>query len=95
MIFPAKWFYIFIVVRFEVGSVVCGAAPNFDALIVGRVIVGIGAVGIYTGALFLISVNTTEEERYNIYWIYTHCKISIYRYDGSDVGAWYRSWPGY
>jgi len=34
-----------------------------SALIIGRVIAGIGAVGIYTGALFLISVNTTEEER--------------------------------
>jgi MFS family permease len=64
MIFPAKWFYIFMVVLFEVGSAVCGAAPNMNALIVGRVIAGIGAVGIYTGALFLISVNTSEEERY-------------------------------
>ena len=64
MIFPAKWFYIFNVLLFEVGSAVCGAAPNMNALIVGRVIAGIGAVGIYTGALFLISVNTSEEERY-------------------------------
>ena len=52
MIFPAKWFYIFMVVLFEVGSAVCGVAPNIGALIIGRVIVGIGAVGIYTGALF-------------------------------------------
>ena len=52
------------VALFEVGSALCGAAPNINALIVGRVIAGIGAVGIYTGALFLISVNTTEEERY-------------------------------
>jgi MFS family permease len=65
MIFPAKWFYIFNVLLFEVGSAVCGAAPNMNALIVGRVIAGIGAVGIYTGALFLISVNTSEEERYH------------------------------
>ena len=64
MIFPAKWFYIFNVLLFEIGSAVCGAAPNINALIVGRVIAGIGAVGIYTGALFLISVNTSEEERY-------------------------------
>lgn len=66
MIFPAKWFYIANVVLFEVGSALCGAAPNIDALIVGRVIAGIGAVGIYTGALFLITVNTTEEERYSL-----------------------------
>jgi MFS family permease len=76
MIFPAKWFYIAMVVIFEAGSALCGAAPNMDALIVGRVIAGLGAcgiyfqttlpnlLGIYTGALFLISINTTEEERY-------------------------------
>lgn len=64
MIFPAKWYYIAMVILFEVGSAICGAAPNINALIVGRVIAGIGAVGIYTGALFLISVNTSEEERY-------------------------------
>ena len=64
MIFPAKWFYIAMVVLFEVGSAICGGAPNINALIVGRVLAGIGAVGIYTGALFLISVNTSEEERY-------------------------------
>ena len=51
------------VALFEVGSALCGGAPTMDALIVGRVLAGIGAVGIYTGALFLISVNTTEDER--------------------------------
>jgi MFS family permease len=64
MIFPAKWLYIVMVIIFEAGSAICGGAPNMNALIVGRVIAGIGAVGIYTGALFLISVNTSEEERY-------------------------------
>jgi len=64
MIFPAKWFYIAMVVLFEAGSALCGGAPNIDALIVGRVLAGLGATGIYTGAVFLISVNTTEEERY-------------------------------
>lgn len=52
------------VVLFEVGSALCGASPNINALIVGRALAGIGAVGIYCGALFLISVNTSEEERY-------------------------------
>jgi MFS family permease len=67
MIFPAKWFYIAMVIVFEAGSAICGAAPNMNALIVGRVLAGIGAVGIYTGALFLISINTSEEERYNLH----------------------------
>jgi MFS family permease len=62
-IFNAKWFYIISVVVFEVGSAICGAAPNMNALIVGRAIAGIGATGIYTGSLFLISVNTNDAER--------------------------------
>jgi MFS family permease len=63
-IFNAKWFYILGVLVFEVGSALCGAAPNMNALIVGRVIAGIGATAIYTGSLFLISVNTSDHERY-------------------------------
>lgn len=55
------------VILFEVGSALCGGAPNMNALIVGRVIAGLGATGIYTGALFLISVNTTEKERYAVF----------------------------
>jgi len=34
---------------FEVGSALCGAAPNMNALIVGRVIAGLGGCGMYLG----------------------------------------------
>jgi MFS family permease len=34
---------------FEVGSALCGAAPTSDALIVGRVIAGMGGAGMYLG----------------------------------------------
>ncbi len=37
-----KWTYIMSVLVFEIGSAVCGAAPNMSALIVGRVIAGMG-----------------------------------------------------
>lgn len=63
-IFNAKWLYIISVVIFEVGSAICGAAPNMNALITGRMIAGIGAVGIYTGSIFLISVSTSLQERF-------------------------------
>ena len=62
-IFNAKWLYIISVAVFEVGSAICGAAPNMNALIIGRMIAGIGAVGIYTGSIFLISVSTSVQER--------------------------------
>jgi MFS family permease len=40
---------------FEVGSIVCAAAPNSIALIVGRVISGIGGAGVTPGAFLLIT----------------------------------------
>ena len=62
-IFNAKWFYILGIVIFEIGSALCGAAPDMNILIFGRVIAGTGATVIYIGSLFLISVNTSEHER--------------------------------
>ena len=37
-VFNLKWTYILTVGLFEVGSAICGAAPNMTALIIGRVI---------------------------------------------------------
>ncbi|ORY70428.1 putative MFS drug efflux transporter [Pseudomassariella vexata] len=61
--FKSKWLYIFNVVIFEVGSALCGAAPNINAMIVGRVICGIGGSGLYIGVMTLIAVTTTMAER--------------------------------
>ncbi|MCJ1419595.1 hypothetical protein MMC32_005950 [Xylographa parallela] len=61
--FNLKWIYIGSIVLFEVGSALCGGAPNMDALIVGRVIAGIGGSGIYLGVLNYLSVTTTSNER--------------------------------
>lgn len=40
---------------FEVGSLVCGVAPNSVALIVGRAIAGLGSAGIFAGALVIVA----------------------------------------
>jgi MFS family permease len=61
--FNAKWTYIFCVFLFEVGSALCGAAPNIDTLIVGRAICGVGGAGMYVGVMTLLSVTTTIHER--------------------------------
>ncbi len=61
--FSVKWTYITCVVLFEVGSAVCGAAPNMSALIVGRAICGAGGSGTYTGVMTLLSILTDEKER--------------------------------
>jgi MFS family permease len=62
-VFNIKWVYIFNIFLFEAGSAVCGAAPNIQALIVGRVIAGIGGSGMYSGTLTYVSVLTNEQEK--------------------------------
>lgn len=49
--------FISSMIVFEAGSALCGAAPNMDALIVGRVIAGLGGTGIYIGfvPLFILT----------------------------------------
>ena len=61
--FDAKILYLLCVFLFELGSAVCGAAPNINALIIGRAICGWGGAGMYTGVMTLLAVTTTEHER--------------------------------
>jgi MFS family permease len=48
-LFEIKYLCIASIVLFETGSALCGAAPNMNAMIVGRVIAGIGGAGMYLG----------------------------------------------
>lgn len=48
---------------FEVGSLVCGVAPNSKALIVGRAITGVGAAGLGSGAYTIVGFSTTPAKR--------------------------------
>lgn len=47
--FDIKGLYLASIVLFEVGSAVCGAAPTMNAMIVGRVVAGVGGAGMYLG----------------------------------------------
>jgi MFS family permease len=46
-------------VVFEAGSALCGAAPDMNALIVGRAIAGLGGTGIFIG--FVSRLATTQK----------------------------------
>lgn len=61
--FNMKWLYIGGIILFQAGSALCGAAPNMNALIIGRVIAGAGGTGIYLGGLNHFSAMTTRQER--------------------------------
>ncbi|KAF2445324.1 MFS general substrate transporter [Karstenula rhodostoma CBS 690.94] len=52
--FRAKPVYLASIFTFEVGSVICAAAPTSAVLILGRSILGLGAAGLLQGALAII-----------------------------------------
>ena len=52
--FSVKWTYLSALVIFEIGSIVCAAAPNSTALIVGRAIAGAGAAALFSGGMTIV-----------------------------------------
>ncbi|KAK1251186.1 hypothetical protein MKX07_005741 [Trichoderma sp. CBMAI-0711] len=61
--FPLKATFLTSIIIFELGSVICGAAPNAEALITGRAIAGLGAAGIGAGAYTIIAFSAPPKQR--------------------------------
>ena len=53
--FNIKWSFLYALGIFELGSLICGVAPNSIALIVGRAIAGWGSAGILTGSFVVVA----------------------------------------
>jgi MFS family permease len=53
--FNIKVVYLSAIALFELGSLICGAAPTSNALIVGRAIAGLGSAGVFNGGVIIIS----------------------------------------
>ncbi|KIM96201.1 hypothetical protein OIDMADRAFT_170908 [Oidiodendron maius Zn] len=50
-----KIVYLVAIALFELGSLVCGAAPTSTSLIIGRAIAGLGSAGIFIGGVVIIT----------------------------------------
>ena len=61
--FSIKWVYLVAIGIFELGSLICGAAPTSIALIIGRAIAGIGSAGIFAGALVIVAYTVPLRQR--------------------------------
>ncbi|OAG41652.1 hypothetical protein AYO21_04116 [Fonsecaea monophora] len=61
--FPLKNTFVVAVLIFELGSLICGVAPNSDTLIAGRAIAGLGAAGISSGAYTMIAFSAPAPKR--------------------------------
>ncbi|ESZ95339.1 DHA14-like major facilitator [Sclerotinia borealis F-4128] len=61
--FSIKWVYLVAIAIFELGSLICGVAPNSVTLIVGRAIAGLGSAGIFSGALIIVAYSVPLVKR--------------------------------
>lgn len=61
--YPTKTVYLVAIFFFELGSLLCGVAPNSVAFIIGRAIAGAGSAGIYSGSTILITTVTPLAKR--------------------------------
>ena len=62
-LYNVKWVFLVALGIFELGSIVCGAAPSAVALIVGRAIAGLGGAGLFSGALIILANAAPLEKR--------------------------------
>lgn len=61
--FPLKTTFLISIFIFELGSLICGAAPSSTALIVGRAIAGLGAAGIGSGTYTVMAFSAGPKRR--------------------------------
>ncbi|KAI9773184.1 MAG: hypothetical protein M1840_008305 [Geoglossum simile] len=61
--FSIKTTFLVAIGLFELGSLVCGAAPTSTALIIGRAIAGVGVGGIFSGALVILAYSLPLAKR--------------------------------
>ncbi|OBT43716.1 hypothetical protein VE00_05576 [Pseudogymnoascus sp. WSF 3629] len=52
--YPAKPVFLIGIILFEIGSAICGAAPNSNSFIVGRAIAGTGTSGMFSGLMVIM-----------------------------------------
>ncbi|OCK75213.1 MFS general substrate transporter [Lepidopterella palustris CBS 459.81] len=61
--YSIKWVYLTALSIFEIGSLICGVAPNSTALIIGRAVAGLGAAGIFSGAILIVANTVPLRQR--------------------------------
>ena len=63
MLFSVKKAYLIALFLFEIGSLLCGVAPNSITLIIGRAIAGLGSAGILTGSFVVVGAAVPLQSR--------------------------------
>ncbi|KAL6857305.1 major facilitator superfamily domain-containing protein [Trichoderma novae-zelandiae] len=84
--YPAKPVFLAGIFLFEVGSAICGAAPNSDAFIVGRAIAGLGSSGMFSG-LMVIMFNIVPLQQRPVYQGFFGAVFAVASVIGPVVGG--------
>ncbi|KAI1309671.1 MFS general substrate transporter [Xylaria venustula] len=58
-----KWVFLVAVSILEIGSLVAGVAQNSNTIIAGRTVSGIGAAGVYVGAILVVATTVPLRQR--------------------------------
>jgi MFS family permease len=58
-----EWSFLGSMFMFDVGSLICGVAPNSKSLVVGRAIAGLGSAGLSVGGTSIIALSTPPHKR--------------------------------
>lgn len=61
--FDVKYTYLFALVVFEVGSIICAAATSSPMFIIGRAIAGVGAAALFQGGMTIIAYSVPLRKR--------------------------------
>jgi MFS family permease len=85
-----KHLYIVSIVVFTAASALCGAAPTMPAMIVGRVLLGVGGSGLYCGIMTLIT-RLTDDHELPLYFAITGVVWCIGTVLGPVVGGGFAS----
>ncbi|KAK1781260.1 major facilitator superfamily domain-containing protein [Copromyces sp. CBS 386.78] len=63
MLYSVKWSYLTAMILFELGSLLCGLAPDSTTLIVGRAIAGFGSAGVLIGSFIIVNMAVPKQKR--------------------------------
>ncbi|KAI4851222.1 MFS general substrate transporter [Aureobasidium sp. EXF-8845] len=76
---PLKWTFLSAIMIFEIGSLLCGIAPNSETLIVGRAVAGVGCAGMGTGGYTIIAflVEPSKRPTYTGIMGFSYCVASV------------------
>ncbi|KAJ5502678.1 Major facilitator superfamily domain general substrate transporter [Penicillium fimorum] len=61
--YSIKWIYLTALFIFEIGSLVCAVTPSSVGLICGRAIAGLGAAGLFSGSILIVSKSVPLNKR--------------------------------